>query len=334
MRTAGNHAGNPARKKAKVSAAGLITGAAAGAAAAADLSSGLSSARSSVEDPEADEPGTAAPAPAPAAAIVVGENVTAGGSKYWIFTSMRDVPVGVLNKQVASCYIEFLMVDGGEVAEGEKPPKFNHSIMRLNYIHPQAQDKAHAPAGTRGVVIDWAIHNGTDGTTVPSHVQIKNFSYAPPHSRASYEQAIPVMIGRGRSYRHKTVGDFLRVLAQSSILPCAFTNYENGTAAVGCRDIMSQWLCHLNTANVVKIAIGGETLDYDFFNYIHIKDDATIIYPKEVNRAQFTEDYVRVPIPEMDYTADDIIVYNPLTFVPDHDWDDQYDAMVPALPEE
>ncbi|KAJ5721522.1 uncharacterized protein N7483_009456 [Penicillium malachiteum] len=48
--------------------------------------------------------------------------------------------------------------------------------MRLTYVHPQAQDTAHAPAGTQGVILDWDVHNGTDEGAFPDGVYRARFT--------------------------------------------------------------------------------------------------------------------------------------------------------------
>ncbi|KAJ6028661.1 hypothetical protein N7540_004237 [Penicillium herquei] len=283
VRGAGKPAGDPARKKLKVSPAGLI----AGAAGERDVQP------DDVSEPSSEEGALVGPVAGPAEGAAAA--AAPGGNNFWIFEKTGDIPLGVRSKQIASCHIEFLQVDQ------QRGHDFNHSIMRLTYVHPQAHNTDHAPAGTRGVVIDWDVHSGTDGFAVPAHVRVRNFSYAPPHRLANFVKEIPMGVGRTRRNRHKTVGDFLRVLARSALLPSAFTNWEN-IAAVGCRDCLSQYLTHLNEARIVNIAIGGANLNYEFFNFLYIYDEGA--FPDEVYRARFTNDYVHVLIPEINYDGE------------------------------
>ncbi|KAJ5634593.1 hypothetical protein N7528_002435 [Penicillium herquei] len=240
------------------------------------------------------------------------------GSNTWVFNTVSDIPLGVRNRQVASCDIEFLQVDSIQGHE------INHTIMRLGYRNVQARNTDDTPAGTRGITIDWLVHNGTDGFAVPAHVRIRNYSYEPPHQLANWVQNIPVVVPRGRR-GHKTVGDYLRVLQQSKMLPTAFTNYEN-IVGVGCRDAIAQYLTHLHNDGILDIEVEGAPLNYEFFNFYY--PEADVPSPDHVIRARFTADYVRTEIPEIHYDGD-VHTWDPTTFAAVDEFAAQYNAMLP-----
>ncbi|KAJ5724466.1 hypothetical protein N7493_006194 [Penicillium malachiteum] len=286
MRGAGKPHGDLARKKARLSRHGLIAGGSGGQIVQPDEISEQSSELSPPVSMELsdDEPAPAPADPPPAVGV---------GSNSWIFTTMADLPLSVRNRQVASCDIEFLQVDPIQGHE------MNHTIMRLGYRHPQTRNTDATPAGTRGITIDWIVHNGTDGFATPTRVRVRNYSYAPPHQLADFVQNIPIRVpGGGARRRHKTVGDYFRILQESGMLPTAFTNYEN-IVHVGCRDTIAQYLTHLNQAEILDIEVGGAALNYDFFNFFY--PNGAVPSPDDVIRARFPVDYVRTLIPEITY---------------------------------
>ncbi|KGO41489.1 hypothetical protein PEX1_084720 [Penicillium expansum] len=167
------------------------------------------------------------PPPPPRPARIPPDNVIRNRD-YELLPGGMNIPMGLARKKVAQCHLEF--IDMGPV-DPEYPPdeyRNNHCILRLTFLHQLQDDTPYAPIGTRGVILDL---EGVDQyeTTFSGELMMSTFRYEGRHQR--WLHVAPLRMGGQR-----TVGDCVRIIRDSRLVPCRFDASNENLA--GCRDFM------------------------------------------------------------------------------------------------
>ncbi|KAJ5825037.1 hypothetical protein N7447_007377 [Penicillium robsamsonii] len=210
-----------------------------------------------------------------------------------------NIPAGLLHKKVAECQLEFIDVGPVNPKDPEDPNRDNHTIIRLTFLHRlEDDDTPYAPIGTRGVVLDLEGMRGPNGTN-RSVLMMSTFGYEGPHQTALHWKKLPMG-------RNKTVRDCVRILLDTTLLPCHLDLSNN--SLVGCRDFTSQVIYQLNLWGFLRLPAGAHTTIYGLFNYKYnlplppaIMD--LNVAPSTVDYALFRRTYPYVHITGITYTG-------------------------------
>lgn len=140
------------------------------------------------------------------------------------------LPPALRNRKVARCYLEFLNavdIDRGE-SESERRAIANHTILRLRFANEQTEASEHAPAGTKGLLINLKVTPPYGNVIVQGVLTAATFIYDGPHMQCSRQWELPVG-------RNNYVRDLISVIVKNKMLPCGF-NDEHPVSVRGCRD--------------------------------------------------------------------------------------------------
>lgn len=158
--------------------------------------------------------GNYAPPPPPPPRIPAPDVTT---NQQYHLTGSMNIPAGLAQKKVAECHLEFLDCKNS-----------NHCVLRLTFLHQLEDDTPYAPIGTRGVILDLEGVTQLDSST-SGELMMCTFGYNGPHQRSLHFSQIPMG-------RNKTVGDCVRIVRDSGLVPCNFDHLNENL--VGCRDFM------------------------------------------------------------------------------------------------
>lgn len=128
-----------------------------------------------------------------------------------------NIPAGLARKRVAECHLEFINFANN-----------NHCVLRLTFLHQLEDDTPYAPIGTRGVILDFEGVTPQASST-SGELMLCTFGYEGPHRNSLHFSQIPMG-------RNKTVGDCVRIIRDSDLVPCDFDHLNENL--VGCRDFM------------------------------------------------------------------------------------------------
>ncbi|KAJ5874584.1 uncharacterized protein N7529_003014 [Penicillium soppii] len=80
---------------------------------------------------------------------------TSENIEYVLRNTTQSIPNSLGAKNVSGCSIEFLDIGPYDVfMDGEDPVRTNHAVLRLTFQHEKRHATPHAPAKTKGLILD------------------------------------------------------------------------------------------------------------------------------------------------------------------------------------
>jgi hypothetical protein len=134
---------------------------------------------------------------------------------------MEGFPAALRAKKISNCFVEFLHLG--------LPKSANHTIMRIVFQHSQNGASPRAPAGTKGLTLDFSPEGNLAALSVDGALEIGTFGYDGSHRQAVHVIELPVS-------SNKAVKHFLHVIENTDILPAGFQSV--GIDLLGCRDFV------------------------------------------------------------------------------------------------
>jgi len=120
--------------------------------------------------------------------------------------TVKSLPNYLRTKNVSRCSIEFLDIGPFDVfMDTEGPMQTNHTVLRLTFQHEIKDASPHAPAKTKGLILDLIPNGEQADVTSEGDLTIMIFTYSGPHKKALSGTDLSVNCG-------KKVRDFFGLL--------------------------------------------------------------------------------------------------------------------------